>query len=211
MSSTADSGSLTAILWALFANAGIALAKFAAAAYTGSGAMLAEAIHSLADCGNQVLLLVGLRQAKAGASEIHPLGTGRVVYFYAMMVALLLFLLGGLFSVYEGVHRLQHPEDVDEPLVALAVLAVSLVLEAFSLRGALVAIRKTRGTRSLWRWLRETRSSALLVVASPVPSPPPPAVSPPIRACSRPRRACAWTAGRRWPAPPARRPGTPAR
>ena len=157
-------GSLRAIFYALGANAGIAIAKFAAALYTGSGAMLAEAIHSLADCANQLLLLVGLRQAKSGISEIHPLGAGRVIYFYAMMVALLLFLLGGTFSVYEGIARLRHVEPVKSPLVALAVLAVSLVLEAFSLRGALVEIAKTRGDRSLWRWFRETRQSELLVV-----------------------------------------------
>ena len=157
-------GSITAILLALGANAGIALAKFLAAAYTGSGAMLAEAIHSLADCVNQILLLVGLRQAKEGVTEIHPLGTGRVVYFYAMMVALLLFLLGGAFSVYEGVHRLRRPEGVTNPLVALAVLGVSIVLESISLRGALREIRKTQGERSLWQWFRETRESELLVV-----------------------------------------------
>ena len=157
-------GSLRAIFYALGANAGIAIAKFAAAFYNGSGAMLAEAIHSLADCANQLLLLVGLRQAKSGISEIHPLGTGRVVYFYAMMVALLLFLMGGAFSVYEGIARLRHAEPVTSPLVALAVLAVSLVLEAFSLKGALVEIAKTRGDRSLWRWFRETRQSELLVV-----------------------------------------------
>ncbi len=164
-SSSESSGSLTAILWALGANAGIAVAKFAAAAYTGSGAMLAEAIHSLADCVNQVLLLVGMRQANEGVSEVHPLGTGRVVYFYAMMVALLLFLLGGAFSVYEGVQRLRHPEEVHEPFVALAVLGVSIVLEALSLRGAMREIRKTQGDRSFWRWFRETRQSELLVVA----------------------------------------------
>ncbi len=169
MSSSAQggesSGSVTAIFLALGANAGIAVAKLAAAAYTGSGAMLAEAIHSLADCANQLLLLFGLRQAKQGVSEVHPLGTGRVVYFYAMMVALLLFLMGGAFSVYEGVQRLRHSEGVHDPLVALAVLAISIVLETFSLRGALREIRKTQGERTLWRWFRETRESELLVVA----------------------------------------------
>ncbi len=119
-------GSLTAILWALGANGGIAAAKFAAAVYTGSGAMLAEAIHSLADCANQVLLLIGMRQAGADVTEVHPLGSGRVVYFYAMMVALLLFTIGGAFSVWEGVQRLRHPEPVHQPLVALAILGVSV-------------------------------------------------------------------------------------
>ena len=164
-SQTDSHGSLRAILYALGANAGIAVAKFLAALYTGSGAMLAEAIHSLADCANQGLLLIGISQAKGGVSEVHPLGTGRVVYFYAMMVALLLFLLGGAFSVYEGVERLHHLEPVKNPLVALAVLGVSVVLEAISLKGALHEIAKTRGDRSLWRWFRETRQSELLVVA----------------------------------------------
>ena len=163
--SSESGGSLPAILWALGANAGIAVAKFAAAIYTGSGSMLAEAIHSLADCANQVLLLIGLRQAKEGVSEVHPLGTGRVIYFYAMMVALMLFTLGGAFSVYEGVQRLRHPEEVHDPLVALGVLGISIVLEALSLRGAMKEIRKTQGDRSFWRWFRETRQSELLVVA----------------------------------------------
>jgi cation diffusion facilitator family transporter len=160
-----DHGSLSAIFWALGANGGIAVAKGAAAFYTGSGAMLAEAIHSLADCANQILLLIGLRQADEGVSEVHPLGTGRVVYFYAMMVALLLFMLGGAFSVYEGVQRLRHPEAVHDPYVALAVLGISIVLEALSLRGALKQIRKTQGDRGLWQWFRETRQSELLVIA----------------------------------------------
>ena len=161
----ANSGSLTAIFWALGANGGIAVAKFAAAFYTGSGSMLAEAIHSLADCANQILLLVGLRQADEGVSEIHPLGTGRVVYFYAMMVALMLFLLGGAFSVYQGIERLRHPEAVHDPLIALLVLGISVVLEALSLRGALREIRKSQGERGLWQWFRESRQSELLVIA----------------------------------------------
>ncbi|MEO8937643.1 MAG: cation diffusion facilitator family transporter [Burkholderiaceae bacterium] len=164
-SSNDSGGSVVAIFWALGANAGIAIAKFAAAVYTGSGAMLAEAIHSLADCANQLLLLVGIRQAKDGITDIHPLGTGRVVYFYAMMVALMLFLLGGAFSVYEGISRMRHPEAVHNPVVALLVLGVSIVLESLSLRGALKEIRKTQGDRSFWQWFRETRQSELLVVA----------------------------------------------
>ncbi len=164
-SSNETNGSLIAIFWALGANTAIAVAKFAAAAYTGSGAMLAEAIHSVADAANQVLLLIGLRQAKGSVTEIHPLGTGRVVYFYALMVALMLFMLGGAFSVVQGVQRLRHPEPVENALVALAVLAISIVLETFSLRGAMREIRKTRGKRSFWRWFRETRQSELLVVA----------------------------------------------
>jgi cation diffusion facilitator family transporter len=154
-----------AIFYALAANLGIAICKFGAAAYTGSGSMFAEAIHSTADCGNQLLLLVGLRQARAPASTLHPLGSGREIYFYSMVVALLLFFVGGAFSVYEGVHRILGQEEVSNPIVALVVLGVSVVLEAFSLAGALREIRKTTPDKSLWRWFRETRESDLIVIA----------------------------------------------
>ncbi|WP_347557461.1 cation diffusion facilitator family transporter [Robbsia sp. KACC 23696] len=154
----------TAIFLALGANALISVCKFGAAAFTGSGAMLAEAIHSLADCANQLLLLVGLRHAKEPSSELHPLGNARVSYFYSMIVALMLFFIGGVFSVYEGVHRLAHHEPLSYPYVAIIVLLVSLVLEGISLRGALKQIRRRNPTKSIWRWFRETRQSELLVV-----------------------------------------------
>ncbi|MFC0401172.1 cation diffusion facilitator family transporter [Paraburkholderia rhizosphaerae] len=154
-----------AIFYALAANMGIAICKFAAAAFTGSGAMFAEAIHSTADCGNQVLLLFGLRQARRPATPLHPLGAGRVIYFYCLIVALLLFFVGGAFSVYEGVHRAIAREPLSYAFVALAVLGVSVVLEALSLAGAIREIRKTNRDKSLWRWFRETRESDLLVVA----------------------------------------------
>ncbi len=160
-----SSGSTRAILYALAANGGIAVAKFAAAAYSGSGAMFAEGIHSSADCANQVLLLLGMKRAKAGESDAHPMGTERVTYFYAMIVALLLFFVGGAYSAYEGVHRLLQPEPLANAGVALAVLAVSVVLEALSLRGAIQEIRKLAGNKPLLRWFRETRESELLVVA----------------------------------------------
>lgn len=158
-------GSVKAIFYALGANTGIALAKFAAAAYTGSGAMLAEAIHSTADCANQGLLLLGMRQARAPESEDHPLGHHRVVYFWSMTVALLLFFVGGAFSVYEGVERILHPEPVNQPWVALGVLGVAVILESFSLWGAMKEIRKIAGGKSFPRWFRETRESELMVVA----------------------------------------------
>jgi cation diffusion facilitator family transporter len=160
-----SANSTRAILFALGANAGIAVTKFGAAAYTGSGAMLAEAIHSVADTANQLLLLLGLRRAKVAPSEDHPLGYHRVTYFYGMMVALLLFFVGGLFSIYEGWHRLQHPEPLNNAHVALAVLAVAIVLEAISLWGAMREIRKVQAGRSFLRWFRETRQSELMVVA----------------------------------------------
>src|SRR5580658_4185300 len=119
-----------AIFYALAANLGIAVCKFGAAAFTGSGSMFAEAIHSTADCGNQVLLLVGIKQAQTPADALHPLGSGREIYFYSMVVALLLFFVGGAFSVYEGVHRMAGHETVSNPIVALVVLGVSVVREA---------------------------------------------------------------------------------
>ncbi|MFL9874537.1 cation diffusion facilitator family transporter [Paraburkholderia megapolitana] len=154
-----------AIFYALAANLGIAVCKFAAAAFTGSGSMFAEAIHSTADCGNQLLLLFGLRQARRPATVLHPLGAGRAIYFYSLIVALLLFFVGGAFSVYEGIHRLLEHEPLSHAFVALAVLGISVVLETFSLMGAIREIRKQHPDKSMWRWFRETRESDLLVVA----------------------------------------------
>ncbi|OLL32332.1 cation efflux family transporter [Burkholderia sp. SRS-W-2-2016] len=154
-----------AIFYALAANFGIAICKYAAAAFTGSGSMLAEAIHSTADCGNQLLLLFGLRESRKPVSPLHPMGSGREINFYSLLVALLLFFVGGAFSVYEGVHRLIAREPLQYAFVALAVLGVSVVLEALSLWGALKEIRKTNPDKNLWRWFRETRESELLVVA----------------------------------------------
>ncbi len=165
MSSTGTEGSTRAILYALGANGGIAIAKYAAAAYSGSGAMFAEAIHSTADCANQLLLLLGMKRAKAGESVEHPMGTERVAYFYSMVVALLLFFVGGAYSAYEGVHRLLHPVPMSNAGVALAVLALSMVLEAISLRGALQEIAKLSPGLSFLQWFRQTRESELMVVA----------------------------------------------
>jgi cation diffusion facilitator family transporter len=157
--------STRAILFALGANAGIAVTKFGAAAYTGSGAMLAEAIHSVADTANQLLLLLGMKRSKREPSVDHPLGFQRVSYFYGMMVALLLFFVGGLFSIYEGWHRLSQPEPLRNTTVALVVLGVAIVLESVSLWGAMREIRKVQAGRSFLRWFRETRQSELMVVA----------------------------------------------
>ncbi|WP_321854543.1 cation diffusion facilitator family transporter [Paraburkholderia tropica] len=154
-----------AIFYALAANTGIAVCKYAAAAFTGSGSMFAEAIHSTADCGNQLLLLFGLRQSREPPSPLHPMGSGRAINFYSLLVALLLFFVGGAFSVYEGVHRLFTREPLQYVYVALAVLGVSVVLEALSLYGAMREIRAGNPGKPLWRWFRETRDSDLLVVA----------------------------------------------
>jgi len=152
------------VLYALGANAGILIAKGTAAAVTGSSAMLAEAIHSAADCGNQVLLLRGMKEAKREPDEKHPLGYGNVVYFWAFLVAVLLFTLGGLFSVYEGWHKLHQTEPITNPFVAISVLAVSIVLEAFSLAGCVREIRKVSGDISLWKFFRVSRNSELIIV-----------------------------------------------
>lgn len=160
-----NEGSVRAILYALGANFGIAVAKSVAAFWTGSGSMLAEAIHSAADCANQLLLLLGLRQARQPESADHPLGHHRVTYFWAMVVALLLFFMGGAFSVYEGVERLLHPQPLANGGIALAVLAVAIVLEALSLAGAMREIRKTSAGKPFMQWFRETRQSELMVVA----------------------------------------------
>jgi cation diffusion facilitator family transporter len=156
--------SLRAILLALGANFAIFIAKLIAAVMTGSGAMLAEAVHSLADCSNQGLLLVGMRQAKRPPSMEYPLGWGRVMYFWSFLVAMLLFSVGGMFSIYEGVHKLSHPEPLSWPWLAVGVLGFSIVVESISMHGCLQEVNKARGSRSLWRWFRETRSSELLVI-----------------------------------------------
>ncbi|MEZ5498188.1 MAG: cation diffusion facilitator family transporter [Steroidobacteraceae bacterium] len=159
-----QSSSLRAILYAFLANLGIAFAKLAAALYTGSGSMLAEAIHSFADSGNQVLLWIGLRQSQRPADARHPLGYGKLSYFWSFIVALMLFSVGGLFSIYEGWNKLHAGEPLSRPWVALAVLAVSILLETFSLLGCLREIGKLRGGRSLRNWLRGTRNAELVVV-----------------------------------------------
>jgi len=163
VSSTHDS-TARAILYAFLANFGIAIAKSWAAWLTGSGSMLAEAIHSYADTGNQVLLYLGLRQSQKPADDEHPLGYGKLSYFWSFIVAVLLFSMGGLFSIYEGVHKLAHPEPLNMAWVAMLVLGLAIVLESFSLLGCLREIRHLRGERPFREWLRNTRNSALVVV-----------------------------------------------
>lgn len=160
--SAPDSG--RAILYALGANFAIAATKYAAAAITGSSAMLAEAVHSTADCANQVLLLFGMRRARREADQDYPLGYGKETYFWSFMVAVLLFSVGGLFSLYEGWHKLDAPQPVSRPLVALGVLAFGIVAESFSMWGAMREVDKARGAKNLWQWLRTTRNSELVVI-----------------------------------------------
>jgi cation diffusion facilitator family transporter len=160
----AQADSLRSIFYALGANFAIAIAKSTGAVFTGSASMLAEAIHSFADCGNQALLIWGLKEAKRGASPDHPLGYGRAIYFWSFIVALMLFSMGGLFSIYEGAHKLHDTEPVKYAWVAVGILSFSIVAESVSLWGALREIDKERGERSLWRWFRTSRQSELLVI-----------------------------------------------
>jgi cation diffusion facilitator family transporter len=157
-------GSMRAVLYALAANFGIFVAKAVAAVITGSSSMLAEAIHSFADCGNQGLLLIGMREARREPNREHPLGYGMVVYFWAFLVAVLLFTVGGAFSIYEGAHKLSDPQPLSWPGVAIAVLGIAVVLESFSLAGCLREIRKVAHGRTLWQFFRQSRNSELIVV-----------------------------------------------
>ncbi|MCB1326337.1 MAG: cation diffusion facilitator family transporter [Spirochaetales bacterium] len=157
-------GSFRAIFYAFLANGGIAIAKGIAAYVTGSGSMLAEAIHSVADCTNQVLLFVGLKGASRPADARHPLGYGKLTYFWSFMVAILLFSMGGLFSIYEGVHKLQDPEPLDRAWIALLVLGISIALEGGSLLGALREIKHLRKGYSLIHWLKHSRRAEMVVV-----------------------------------------------
>jgi cation diffusion facilitator family transporter len=152
------------IVKSLAVNVVIACAKGVAAAISGSGAMLAETLHSFADCGNQLLLLRGVRSAKKPADPLHPLGYGRALYFYSFIVALLLFFGGGVFSINEGVHKILRPEPVESIGIALAILLFSMALEGWSLYGNVREINKRRSTKHFVRYLRDTKDSDLIVV-----------------------------------------------
>ena len=164
MVGTSHDSTVRAIMYAFLANLGIALAKSWAAVITGSGSMLAEAIHSYADTGNQVLLYLGLKQSQRPPDDEHPLGYGKLSYFWSFIVAILLFSLGGLFSIYEGYHKLTNPEPLSQIWIAIIVLALAILLEAASLFGALREIKKVRAGRPFGEWLRHTRNSELVVV-----------------------------------------------
>jgi cation diffusion facilitator family transporter len=160
----AGSDSTRAIFFALGANLAIACAKGVAAFFTGSSAMLAETVHSLADCGNQLLLLFGMRQARRPASPDYPLGYGKAIYFWSFLVAVMLFTVGGMFSLYEGVHKLQHPAPMQRWWWAAGVLVFGVVAEAVSMRACLQEVDKQRGDRPLWQWFRQSRQSELVVI-----------------------------------------------
>lgn len=160
----AGANSLRSILYALGANTAIAIAKGVAAAITGSGAMLAESIHSLADAGNQLLLLLGLKQTRKPPTEEHPLGYGKSIYFWSFLVAIILFSVGGMFSLYEGWHKLNHPEALKSEWIAIAVLVFGIIVEGTAFRACIQEINKERRGRSFVRWFRESRTSELIVI-----------------------------------------------
>lgn len=161
---SAKPDSIKSILYALFANLSIAIAKAGAAYWTGSSAMLAEAIHSLADSCNQLLLLFGMKQSKRPPDSDYPLGYGKSIYFWSFLVAVILFSLGGMFSIYEGVHKFSNPEPLTRPMIAIGVLVFAIIAESASLWGCMQAVNKERFGRSLRIWFRESRSSELIVV-----------------------------------------------
>jgi cation diffusion facilitator family transporter len=157
-------GSTAHIIQSLAVNFLIAVSKGVAAVLTGSGAMLAETLHSFADCGNQLLLLLGVKQARRPADRKHPLGYGRDLYFWSFMVAQLLFLGGGMFSVYEGIHKIRHPEAVGSITSGVIVLVISLALEGWSTLGNIKELNARRGSTGFMRFLKDTKDSDLVVV-----------------------------------------------
>ena len=158
------SGSLTAVLDAFAANGGIAITKLIAFLLTGSASMLAEFVHSVADCSDQILLLVGRNRAQRQETEEHPFGFGRERYFFGFLVAVVLFSVGGAYSVYDGVHKILHPEPITKPYVAFGVLIVSAILEGFSLRTAIRESNPHRAGRGWGSFIHRAKGPDLIVV-----------------------------------------------
>jgi cation diffusion facilitator family transporter len=159
-----DQGGGKAVVAALSANAGIAVAKFVGFLFTGSSSMLAEAVHSLADTSNQGLLLLGRRASQREATESHPFGFGRERYFYGFVVALLLFSVGSIFALYEGIDKIITPHPLEAPLVAIIILFVAAIMEGLSFRTAMKESRITKGNVSWFAFVREAKSPDLPVV-----------------------------------------------
>ncbi|MET7466730.1 cation diffusion facilitator family transporter [Nonomuraea sp. NPDC005501] len=158
------SGGTKAIIAALAANLAIAVSKFVAAFFTGSSSMLAEGIHSVADSGNQLLLLIGGKRAQRGQTREHPFGYGRERYFYAFVVAVVLFTIGAVFSLYEGIHKLSSDEGVESPIWAFAVLIFAIVAEGFSFRTAVKEANPQRGKQPWFTFIRRSKSPELPVI-----------------------------------------------
>lgn len=161
-----STGSTKAVMIALGANGGIAVAKSIAAIFTGSGALFSEALHSWADCINQILLLVGMKQAAKKPDNDHPMGYGKVSYFYSMCVGMLLFFGAGITSVMHGIESIKKPEHVSYLGVSIIVLLIAVLLEGYSFYGALKGMETEKGKKTLWQWFRSTRQAELMVVAA---------------------------------------------
>ena len=159
-----ESGGSKAIVAALGANAGIALAKFIGFAFTGSSSMLAEGVHSVADTGNQGLLLLGRKRAARVATPEHPFGYGRDRFFYSFVVALMIFTLGSVFALYEGIHKLSAPEDLTSPIIAVGILVVAIGFEGYSFRTAVHESRGLKGDATWWGFIRKSVNPELPVV-----------------------------------------------
>ncbi len=157
-------GSRKAIIAAFFANLGIAIAKFAGFLITGSAGLLAEAGHSIADTGNQGLLMFGGKRGQRPADRAHPFGYGPERYFWSFIVALVLFSMGGLFALYEGIQKLIHPHEVEQAVVAYVILGLSILLESYSLRTAMKEANRERHGRSWWRFIRTSKAPELPIV-----------------------------------------------
>lgn len=158
------SGGNKAIIAAFLANLGIAITKFIAWAFSGASAMLAEGVHSLADAGNQVLLLIGGRRAKRLPTKQHPFGYGRVRFIYAFVVSIILFSVGGMFSIYEGINKLQHPHPLEVWWLPMIVLTIAIVLESLSLRTAVRESNPLRGNATWVEFIRHSKAPELPVV-----------------------------------------------
>jgi cation diffusion facilitator family transporter len=159
-----DEHGTKAVVAALFANLGITVMKFVGFVFTGSGAMLAEAVHSVADTGNEFLLLLGGKKSRRLADDEHPFGYGRERYFWAFVVALLLFTVGALFSVYDGIEKLRVPAELESATIGIAILLGAMVLETWSFRTAIRESRKVKGEISWWRFIRTAKNPELPVV-----------------------------------------------
>ena len=159
-----DHGSNGAIMAAFLANVGIAITKFVGFLLTGSSSLLAESIHSVADSANQGLLVLGGRSARRDPTTLHQFGYGRLRYFWAFIVAVVLFSVGGLFAIYEGYHKIADPREIDSPEIALGILGLAIVFEGFALRTAVKHAQPERRGRSWKRYIQESRSPELPVL-----------------------------------------------
>ncbi|MDQ0315586.1 cation diffusion facilitator family transporter [Amorphus orientalis] len=158
------SGSKRVVYAAMIGNLAIAVTKFAAAAWTGSSAMLSEGIHSTVDTSNQAILLLGMKRASRPPDDRHPFGYGMEIYFWAFVVALLIFALGGSVSIYEGIHRLLEPEPIHQPWINFLVLGIAIVIEGFVFRIAWKELRHRQPNRSIWRALRASKDPSVFAI-----------------------------------------------